>query len=109
MRFDKIHEKRDGVYHFVVSIMPEDIAPEDMFDDAQLCADIRADKYLYFVCRVQCFVCGVCLGEDFLGGCCYSSIGEFLRTEYDGYLPDMYSRAKTDAQHTLTELQRAMQ
>jgi hypothetical protein len=56
---------------------------------------------LYFIAKVTASKHGIELGTDYLGGCCYDRISEFLN---DPYFSDMVDNVITEAKETIKKL-----
>ena len=61
--------------------------------DSETCGD---------VVRVTASKAGIVLGSDYLDGCCYETIADFMAL--DGYYPDMINNAMAEARATLAKL-----
>lgn len=96
-------ETRDG-FDIVLSVAPEDIDPNDHFDDDGETAQAIADgRFEWFMVRVEAQRDGVTLGTDYLGGCCYESADDFYRAPSD-YYADMVAQAIDEARARLARL-----
>ena len=103
--FERVHsEDRPDGFTIVLSIAEEDHAPDwDMTEEekAELLDQIERGVMLWFCAKVEAKKAGVTLGVDYLGGCCYRSVGAFMK---DGYYADMIVEAMTQAHKTIEEL-----
>lgn len=96
-RFDVVHTEADGAFEFTLALAPETGAPDWDMTDAereQFIQDVEDWKILYFVARVTCAVSGVEMSSEYLGGCAYASVADFIR---DGYYRDMCAATKAAA------------
>jgi hypothetical protein len=106
-RFETVHtETRGDGFTIELALAPEDMAPDWDFeseeDRQETLRKIDSGVWLWFVARVTVSKHGVRLGVDYLGGCCYESVEDFMST--DGYYPDMVDQAMEEAQSTLRKL-----
>lgn len=100
-------EQHEG---FVIKLYtaPEEDSPKDYFAsgdaaaDAEILRNIEEGLYEWFVVKVTASKAGIELGEDYLGGCCYSSVAGFMTP--GGYWPDMRSQVIESAKAKLIEL-----
>lgn len=82
--------------------MPEDMHPNDAFDDGgETAAAIHAGEYEWFMACVTASKAGVELGSDYLGACCYQSAADFVE---ELYFEDMAAAAINEAREKLAEL-----
>jgi len=94
-------------FEIVTSITPEEMHPSDSFDDSchdidEICRKIDCGIYLWFVAKVTVYKNGIALADDYLGGCLYDKIDDFLnRNDYWG---DMIHNAISEANTTLIKL-----
>lgn len=101
--WENIHTDRVAGFDIVVSVAPEEIDPNDLFDDdGESARAIAEGRYAWFMVRVEVQRHGVTLGTDCLGGCCYESPQEFIKTS--GYYEDMVESAVNDARDTLAKI-----
>jgi len=98
-------ETRDG-FRIELAITPEDKAPDWEFESEEQRQDTsrRIDNgdLLWFVARVIAYRHGVPLGTEYLGGCCYDTVQEFLR---DAYYQGMVEEAIADANRMIERLE----
>lgn len=104
--WETVHtEVRDG-FAVALSIAPEDKAPdwegETQADREETARRIDNGSLLWFVARVTASRHGIVLGTDYLGGCLYDSVGEFLRDEY---FQNMVEEAIGDARRMIERLE----
>lgn len=97
-------EEKDG-FTITLEIAPESDAPDWDFESEQerqdLIEQINNGNILWFVAKVSASKCGVELATDYLGGCCYSSIPEFIN---DGYYQDMVDNVITEAKQKIIDI-----
>jgi hypothetical protein len=98
-------EIRDG-FKVELAIAPEDKPLTGDFESEahrQETVDrIDNGDLLWFVARVTASRQGVVLGTDYLGGCCYDNVQEFLR---DAYYEGMVEEALGDARRMIEKLE----
>ena len=101
-----VHEiERDG---FVIRLYlePETDAPDWDFeseeDRQETLRKIDQGIYLWFCAHVVALKSGIELGHDYLGGCCYDSVKQFI--EEGEYFDDMVNEAVDQARETLKRL-----
>lgn len=103
--YTTVHTDTIDGFYIVFSTTPEHEAPDWEFDSEQDRQDtldrIARGDLAYFVARVQALKCGVLLGEEYLGGCCYDKESDFLG---DGYFDDMVQNAIDSARAKIAEL-----
>ena len=96
-------ETRDG-FTIHAYAAPEDTNPNDQFDDNGETAEaISNGTYEWFMVKVTASKAGVELAEDYLGGCCYKNISDFI-SEPDGYYADMIIGVTDEANDKIAEL-----
>jgi hypothetical protein len=105
MRYwDNVHtEEREG-FTLTLSFTSEDSKPDwEMTEEEQrdLFEKINNGTLLWFIARVEASKNGVILGTDYLGGCCYESVKDFIEV---GYYADMVHEAIAEARKTLDGL-----
>ena len=98
--FETIHRENAAGFEIVFSTAPEEEPPD--FDDAETLARISSGELCWFVARVEAFKCGVLLGSDYLGGCCYDSPRQFI--EASDYYGGMVENAVAEARVKLKAL-----
>ena len=103
MNWQHIHDEDFAGFRIDFYATPDDTDPRDLFDvDAdEICRDINEGRLEWFVAKVTASREGVTLGEDYLGGCCYESVSDFLQ---DGYYTNMIDNAVAEARATLERL-----
>lgn len=103
-----IHTAQKDGFEIHVYAMPEDISPIGQFasgDDAadqEIIDKINDGTYTWFVAQVTASKEGVELGCDYLGGCCYLSYDDFIKS--NDYYADMVDVAITEAKAKLAKL-----
>lgn len=68
-----------------LELLPEDQEPDWEVDEEErlnLLKSIEEGDLLWFVAKVTAEKCGILLASEYLGGCCYDSVEEFIRDEY---------------------------
>ena len=102
--YEMVHqETRDG-FDIVLSFAPEDTEPDWFMTEGEkidLFDKIDRGVLLWFMARVEVKKAGITLGADYLGGCCYESVSDFVR---GGYYKDMINEAMREARKTISEL-----
>lgn len=68
-------------------------------DRADVLRRIESGDLLWFCAKVSASKSGIELGTDYLGGCCYESVEQFIAL--DGYYPDMVNQALAEARANL--------
>lgn len=82
---------------------PHDTFAGDPEDDAETFRRIENGTYLWFCACVTASRHGVELARDYLGGCCYDSLEEFVAMT-DGYAGDMLATVTAEANKTIALL-----
>lgn len=88
--FEIVHSEVRRGYEVELAFAPEENAPDWEIDSTameELTKDIESGKLLWFVARVRAKDQGRVLAEEYLGGCCYASVEDFLTP--GGYYEDM--------------------
>ena len=98
-------EQRDG-FHVKLYVTPEYMEPDWDFDSEEDRQDVlrKIDNgtLAYFVARVTASKHGVELGSSVLGGCCYDSVQEFVKS--GDYYDDMVNESISEAKDTILKL-----
>jgi hypothetical protein len=68
----------------------------------ELLEDINCGNLLWFCAKVTASKKGIELAKDYLGGCCYKSVRDFV--ENSGYFDDMVETVITEADNKIHEL-----
>lgn len=100
-QWEKMHEETRDNFDLVLAIDYENIHPRDCFepeDVEEICRQIDNHSLIWFVARVTASRHGIELGRDYLCGCLYENINEFIA---DPYYSDMCSNAISDARANL--------
>lgn len=102
MQFDHA-EEREG-FIITLTCLPEYAKPDwDMTDKEKikLRRDIKSGKTLWFCAKVSAIKGDRELASDYLGGCCYDDINQFLN---DVYYQDMVETVIIEAKQAIKEL-----
>jgi hypothetical protein len=102
--WEQVHTETRNGFDYVLSFTQEDTEPDwDMTEEerAELLEKINNGTLLWFVAKMEVKRAGIVLATDYIGGCCYSSVSDFVE---DGYYEDMISIATEEAENTLKEL-----
>ena len=96
-----VHEEEREGFTIKLYFAPEDMDPRDSFDEeieAQFdtFGKIERGELLWFVAHVTAESPEGFQGDDYLGGCCYESVADFLKTS--DYYDDMVGEAIRHAQ-----------
>jgi hypothetical protein len=88
---------------------PEDLPPHDLFDPTiddidQICRDIDNGRFAWFCAKVTASKNGIELAADYLGGCLYEDMLDFV-SEND-YYADMRERVIAEAKQAIQDLTR---
>ena len=80
------HTEQRGKYTINLELLPEEEAPDWGFDTEEeknaLYKEIDSGNLLWFVAKVTTVLDGVTLATDYLGGCCYKSVADFVSDPY---------------------------
>jgi hypothetical protein len=106
MIYEQVNTEDIDGFRVVLSFAPEDMHPRDLFDDAiedleDICDKIDKGLLLWFVARVEAYKHDVLLGSDYLGGCLYESVRDFIE---GGYYIDMVSNVTSEAKQMIAKL-----
>lgn len=97
-----VHEETRGKYDIKLYFLPEYEQPDWDFqseeEEKETLDKIESGTLLYFCAKVAVYLDGRELGSDYLGGCCYSSVEEFIQ---DSYYQDMTDNAIEEADNFL--------
>lgn len=100
MYWELVHTDKINGFDISVYFAEEDYLPDWDFNNEEerlkLLEDIRAGNLLWFTAKVTASKCDVELTSDYLGGCCYASIQEFLdlKSDYGGMVHIVIQEAK---------------
>ena len=97
--------EREG-FEIIVDKTWEDIHPRDCFDDSvtdiqQLCEDIDAGKYDWFMLRTRVLFEGHELAAEYLGGCLYEDPMDVFK---DGIAEDQIEQGLANARSEAAKL-----
>ena len=104
--YDTLKEEQRGPFKVIVDKTWEDLHPRDCFDDSvtdiqELCEDIDAGKYDWFMLRTRVLFEGHELTAEYLGGCLYD---DPMKVFDDGTAEDQIQQALANARHAAVEL-----
>lgn len=77
-----------------LEILDEDISPDDLHDwesfeeREEFYSKLESGELLWFCAKVSAYMAGIELATEYLGGCCYSSIDNFIKDEYYSSMRD---------------------
>lgn len=98
-------EEVRGKYIIRLELLPEYDMPDWDFESEEerqeLLRKIDQGVYLWFCAKVSAWIDGVELASDYLGGCCYDSVAQFV--EDSGYYEDMVETVITEADEFLAK------
>ena len=104
--YETVHSETVAGFDIVFSVGPEYMEPDWDFENEQDRRDtldrIERGDLAYFVARVQAFKNGILLATDYLGGCCYDSVKQFI--DHSDYYGDMVERVVGEARKTIAKL-----
>jgi hypothetical protein len=105
-QWETVHTAQVAGFDIELAMQPETYQPDWEFhteaERQQLLEDIDSGNMLWFAARVTASKAGVVLSKDYLGGCCYESIEDFM--EPGGYYTSMLESAIEQARDKLAEL-----
>ncbi len=97
-------EEREG-FTITLECLPEHDAPgwdfESEEEKQELFRKIDNGVLLWFCAKVSAHKHGILLASDYLGGCCYDDINQFLN---DVYYQDMVGMVINEAKQAIVEL-----
>ena len=103
--YESVHKTNIDGFDIDLSIMPEDTPIDWDFESEEekqhLLDRINDGELLYFVAKVTASKHGIELGTDYLGGCCYDRVSEFLN---DPYFAQMMDSAIDEAKNNINKL-----
>lgn len=105
MDYETVHTETFEGFEIRLALEPEYERPDWDFEEGEkekLLEDIESGKVLWFSARVQAYKAGVLLATEYLGGCCYDSVKDFL--DVRGYYGDMRGTVVDEAKAKITEL-----
>lgn len=103
--YETVHTEENDGFTITLSITPETAAPDWYFESEEeeqhLLDQINDGDLMYFVAKVTASKNGIELGNDYLGGCCYESVEDFI---VGGYFSDMVDTAIDEAKKAIHSL-----
>lgn len=103
MHWELIHEETREGFDIRFYAAPETDSPESAFDDdGETAAAIREGHFEWFVAKVTASKNDIELADDYLSGCCYESVRDFIRE--DEYYADMRRQVITEARSAIENL-----
>jgi len=103
MNRELVHQLEKDDFVIRLYLEPEDMVLDWDFeseeDRQETLRKIEQGVYLWFVAHVVALKHGHELGHDYLGGCCYKSVKDFV--DDSDYFDDMVNTAIDDAKKTL--------
>jgi hypothetical protein len=105
--YELIHTEQYQGFDISFYATHEDMHPRDCFDDSitdidELCNKIDNGDYVWFIAKVTASKNGIELASDYLGGCLYDNLMQFV-TE-DGYYNDMRQAVLSEAKKAIQQL-----
>ncbi len=100
-----VHEEEQDGFNIKLYLIPEDYAPDwDMSEEEKekLFSDIDSGHLLWFCAKVAASKEGIELASDYLGGCCYESVQDFVSG--DRYYRDMKRTVIDEARKVIQDL-----
>ena len=101
-----VHTEECQGFTINLYLRPEQYAPDWDFESEEEKAELlrKIDNYdvLWFCAKVTASKNNIELSSDYLGGCCYDNVEQFLT---DGYYEDMKHTVIEEALQTIKELQ----
>ena len=102
----RAHELHQDGFCITLELLPEYTAPDWDFENEEekrcLLRRIEQGDILWFTAKVSASKLGIELGTEYLGGCCYESVDQFIQP--GGYFTDMVAAAIKEARRTLARL-----
>lgn len=107
--WELINEKQFDGFTIRFYATPEDTHPRDLFDPTaedidQLCRDIDNGTFHWFTAKVTASKNGIELAADYLGGCLYRNLWDFVSD--NDYYADMRERVIAEAKQAIQDLTR---
>jgi hypothetical protein len=106
MYWETAHKETVDGFDIVLSITPEDMPPDWDETEEQRAETLRKidnGTLAYFIAKVEASKHGVLLATEYLGGCCYDNVEQFVK---DGdYYGDMVAEATKEAKAMIKKLQ----
>jgi hypothetical protein len=104
--FETMHEEVKEGFTIHLSVAPEDMEPDWDFeseeDRQEIFRKINNGTLAYFVAKVTASKNGIELSSDYLGGCCYDSVEQFVKD--NDYYADMVDRCISEAEAAIEAL-----
>jgi len=104
--FETMHEKEQDGFIIRLSAAPDDQLIDWDFETEQdrldLLEKIDNGTLVYFIAKVEAIKCGIVLGTEYLGGCCYESVQAFV--DDNDYYSDMVNSAIQEANANIEAL-----
>lgn len=106
MTYENIHTETAAGFDIVFSVAPEIDAPDWEFespeDERETLERINRGDLAWFIAKVEAYKNGICLGTDYLGGCCYESPLQFVNAS--DYYGDMVENVVNQARKNIALL-----
>ena len=103
--WETVHQEEREGYNINLEITHEIESPDWDFETEQerkdLIEKINNGNILWFVAKVTAMKHGILLADDYLGGCCYDSIKDFIN---DAYYQDMVDNVLKAAKQKIIDL-----
>jgi hypothetical protein len=106
MYWEPAHKETIDGFDIVLSTTPEDMPPDwDETEEqrAETLRKINDGTWAYFIAKVEAAKQGIVLATEYLGGCCYDSVEQFVK-EGD-YYRDMVHEAVAQAKAMIKQLE----
>lgn len=104
--YEEVQRETFEGFEIVFSAAPEDSAPDWDFespeDEQQVRDNIDTGAYMWFVAKVECKKLGIVLATDYLGGCYYETLEDFVTA--NDYYADMRATVIELAKATIHKL-----
>ena len=104
MKYDSI-EEREG-FTITLECLPEHELPDWDFQSKEekekLIYDIDNCNVMWFCAKVSAHKNGILLASDYLGGCCYDDVNDFVKNS--GYYEDMVKTVINEAKQAIVGL-----
>ena len=99
-----VHEEEYKGFKIKLYFLPEYSLPDwDMTDEEkkELNEQIRDGDLLWFCAKATACLDGVEIADDYLGGCCFESVDDFVKNS--GYYDDMKDNVISEAKAWLSK------
>ena len=104
--WETVNTEHAAGFEIRLSVTPELDAPDWDFqsvdEEKEVLRKIDNGTLVWFVARVEAIKNGIVLGTDYLGGCCYDSVQQFI--DSNDYYADMVEAAVNEARNNLALL-----